>query len=391
MKSICVGLISLIACNFLIANVKSSTDLKFDANSDGVIEAVINNTGLTVSNNLVLGSSAQASELHLNGAFHQSFQSYSSNATLGVNAYALVDTSSDNVFVTLPYAGNVSGRLYTIKKVSDQNKVWVLGGGNQIDAHEPVELSEDYGSIKVLSDGEKWHVVDSSSVTKTVAGDNLVAYWHFDQSTGSNIYDFSSYDHTGVANNMSAANVSTPALVSNGMDFDGGNDYVEIENSEHLRGMAEITITSWVYIHSKQNYAAIVAKTDNNASNSNRTYRMQFDNSADQKFRFHFYTNLSDVSTVSNSAAPLNQWVFLVMLYNGSKTQIYVDSVLQSAEGTISGNVIDYSNVRNTVSIGHQQYNLNNNNAFDGLIDEVRIYNKALNEEEIRALHQQGL
>lgn len=384
-----------------------STDgaIRFDSNSDNQAEMILNQTGLgigttatanlevngnvVISGQLDLGGAAGSANLNLQGSLGYSIQTVSENTLLSDDSIVLVDTSSDNVFLTLPYAGNVSGRIYTIKKINEDQKVWVYAGGNQIDQSAPIEL-ENFEYLKVMSTGETWNILSTSPNVGTVAADNLVGYWHFNSASGNTLEDYSGYGHTGIAYKMNSANVSTPALVSNGMNFDGVDDYVRIENSPDLRGMAQLTVCAWVYIRSKSNYAAIVAKTDNHVNNGDRTFRMQIDESSD-KFRYMCFTDVGNKTIKSDATAPLNEWVFIMIWYDGANTRMYVNAELQSSQGTLTGNIHDDSDVRNTVSIGHQQYDFSNANAFDGLIDEVRIYNVALTEEEIRALYQQGL
>lgn len=388
------------------ADVKSTNGtIKFDSNSDTQVEMILNQTGLGIgtvaSANLevdgnvlitdqlhIVGTDGSAN-LNLQGSLGYSIQTVTGNTLLGDHSIVLVDASSDNIYLTLPYAGNVTGRIYTIKKINDAQKVWVYAGGNQIDDSAPTQL-EEYEYLKVMSSGENWNILSSSPNVGTVAADNLVGYWHFNSASGNILQDYSGYGHTGTAYKMNSSNVSIPALVSNGMDFDGVDDYVEIENSPDLRGMAQLTVCAWVYIHSKSAYDAIVAKTDNHINNGDRTFRMQIDESGD-KFRYMCFTDVGNTTIKSDNTAPLNEWVFIMIWYDGANTKMYVNAEVQSSQGTLTGNIHDDSDVRNTVSIGHQQYDNNNSNAFDGLIDEVRIYNIALTEEEIRALYQQGL
>lgn len=379
--------------------------IRFDSNSDNQAEMILNQTGLgigvtatanlevngnvVITDQLYIGGTSGTANLNIQGGLGYSIQTVSENTLLGDDSIILADTSSDNIFLTLPYAGNVTGRIYTIKKINDTHKVWVYGGGNQIDDSAPVQL-ESFEYAKVISSGDKWNILSSSSGAGTVAADNLVGYWHFNSSSGNTLQDYSGFGHTGIAYKMNSANVSTPALVSNGMDFDGVDDYIRIENSSDLRGMAQLTVCAWVFIRSKSAYDGIVVKTDNHVNNGDRTFRMQIDESGD-KFRYMCFTDVGNETIKSDNTAPLNQWVFIMIWYDGANTRMYVNAELQSSQGTLTGNIHNDSDVRNTVSIGHQQYELNDTNAFDGLIDEVRIYNIALTEEEIRALYQQGL
>ncbi len=93
---------------------------------------------------------------------------------------------------------------------------------------------------------------------------------------------------------------------------------------------------------------------------------------------------LGDVDITEMQLPPKNQWVHLAFTYNGHQTKIY-----------LNGNKINSSDVSagfifggESHSIGDSHWGLENNNRpFNGLIDEVRIYNRALNDEEIKKLY----
>lgn len=80
-----------------------------------------------LTGDLVVGSTAGNSTIEISGTIGHGIQTVSSNTTLSGNSVIMVNSSSDNVTVTLPYAGNVIGRHYTIKKISTSNTVTVSG------------------------------------------------------------------------------------------------------------------------------------------------------------------------------------------------------------------------------------------------------------------------
>ncbi len=103
-----------------------STDgkIRFDTRMDGQAEMTLNSTGLgigvllpssnlhvngnaIISEQLFVGGSSGSSNLNVIGTIGYGVQTVSSNATLGDSSVVLVDSSSDNITLTLPYAGNV--------------------------------------------------------------------------------------------------------------------------------------------------------------------------------------------------------------------------------------------------------------------------------------------
>lgn len=117
--------------------------IKFDINTDNQQEMTLNGTGLgigispsvnlhiagnaIISDRLNIGSSSGAANLNLHGTLGFNFQTLSSNTTIDEYSTIFADSSNGNIILTLPYAGNVLGRQYLIKKISPLNDVHVLG------------------------------------------------------------------------------------------------------------------------------------------------------------------------------------------------------------------------------------------------------------------------
>ena len=81
------------------------------------------------------------------------------------------------------------------------------------------------------------------------------------------------------------------------------------------------------------------------------------------------------------SPLPINTWTHLAVTYNGSTLTLYRNGVAV-ATSTVSGTL---SPTTGTLQIGASQFG----EYFKGLIDEVRIYNRALSDTEIQTIYQQ--
>ena len=83
------------------------------------------------------------------------------------------------------------------------------------------------------------------------------------------------------------------------------------------------------------------------------------------------------------SPLPINTWTHLALTYNGSTLTLYRNGVAvanSNVSGTLSPTTLN-------LQIGGSQFG----EYFKGLIDEVRIYNRALTATEIQAIYQQDL
>ena len=81
------------------------------------------------------------------------------------------------------------------------------------------------------------------------------------------------------------------------------------------------------------------------------------------------------------SPLPINTWTHLAVTYNGSTLTLYRNGVAV-ATSNVSGTL---SPTTGTLQIGASQFG----EYFKGLIDEVRIYNRALSATEIQTIYQQ--
>ena len=82
-----------------------------------------------------------------------------------------------------------------------------------------------------------------------------------------------------------------------------------------------------------------------------------------------------------SSPVPTNTWTHLTLTYNGSVLTLYQNGVAV-ATTNVSGTL---SSGTETLQIGGSKYG----EYFKGLIDEVRIYSRALSNSEIQTLYQQ--
>ena len=135
----------------------------------------------------------------------------------------------------------------------------------------------------------------------------------------------------------------------------------------------QMTVACWVNVHSvPAEWMAIVTKGDNawRLSTHLKDHIIHF--SVNDWSR----TDGVNASTVINA----NEWHHLAAVYNGSAMQLYIDGKLEGTQpwtGGIAKNDAD-------VLIGE---NIEQpNRSFDGLIDDVRIYNYALSEHQVKAL-----
>jgi len=209
----------------------------------------------------------------------------------------------------------------------------------------------------------------------------LAGYWDMDEGKGGIANDKSGNGNTGKLGNgvASAQPKWTQGKSSGALQFDGKNDYVDCGNGASLNITDAITIEAWVNRKSTQiDHARIVDKIGTEA------------------YSLLFYTDDSEIKLYANIGGvypivPLNihiqanQWEYIAVTYESSNHTVkgYQNGILKRADDTsVSGQIgINTANLY----IGHR-----NIYPFNGLIDEVRIYNRALSAEEVLQ-HYRGI
>jgi hypothetical protein len=195
----------------------------------------------------------------------------------------------------------------------------------------------------------------------------LVSYYSFndgtsDEATGNN----------GVAVN---ATRTSSGMIRDAYAFDGVSDYIVINDSASLDINSSITLSAWVYpVKNAQGY--IVAKYG--------SYMIQFTGTTFQGGIWNSGGSWNALTT-STGTIPLNTWTQVTFTYNRSNAYLYVNGAV-NASGT-STNYINVTN--NELMIGAKSPTIRDRD-FNGTIDEVGIWNRAISSSEAKTLYDYG-
>jgi len=167
--------------------------------------------------------------------------------------------------------------------------------------------------------------------------------------------------------------VNTP-LGHSALSFDGSNDYVDCGNDESLNIADAITIEAWVKPQFNSQNRRILIKTIGTGS----LYAYSIAVRTTGKFIFFIgatngtYRIVEGTTTYSS-----NNWYHVVATYDGAQLKLYVNSEMDNTPTNVSTNIITTDGI---LDIGGGT----GLECWKGLIDEVRIYNRALSAKEIK-------
>lgn len=201
----------------------------------------------------------------------------------------------------------------------------------------------------------------------------LVGEWRFDEDAATT--STMTYDATGNGNNgtfvSNPVRATSTCKIGNCLSFNGSSTYVDAGNGASLNFTAGITLSAWINPKAA-GPATIVSK--------NGPFYLAY--SGSRAVIAGVYTSPSTWTWVSgNTATPLNSWQFVAMTYDGANEKVYVNG---SQDGVVSV-TSTLVTTGATVKIGWGDPGFNQ--YFNGYIDDVRIYNRALSADEVRQIY----
>jgi hypothetical protein len=230
------------------------------------------------------------------------------------------------------------------------------------------------------------------SADSTDLNQGLVAYWNFDEGSGSVLHDYS-----GNGNNGTIYEATWTTGISGGaLSFDGVNDYVDIPDADILSfgdGSNDypFTFAAWIKRSSSGQDHVILSKYNSYVSPRRQEYIFSV-GANDALWASIWDTPTSNYDKCIYTTATVNtSWHFVTATYEGSGLveglKLYIDGVEQQTSiENDNPNYIAMHNTTETFKIGRYTENYGDWDCFNGLIDEVRIYDRALSEAEIKLL-----
>jgi hypothetical protein len=161
---------------------------------------------------------------------------------------------------------------------------------------------------------------------------------------------------------------ATSGWAGQGLSFDGVNDYVDVGNGASLNITGAQTVEAWVNPITTSGIQYIISKRLLPAS----IFQFML---IILTGKFAFYSGSSGVVNSAVTSATIG-WHHLVGVWDGTNTKIYLDGVYKASATTPLAPVSNAGSVimgKRSDSISY----------FNGLIDDVRIYNRALSAGEV--------
>jgi hypothetical protein len=285
------------------------------------------------------------------------------------------------------YSVNAEGKYLTyqwkkngVSLGGETNATLTLTDANSTlhDGNYSVLVSNDFGSVEsgVI-------LVDMNSTWET---DGLVGWWKFDETNGTVAHDSSGNDNHGTLTSMTFADNKVTGKFGNALNFNGVDEYISL--SAHLadyRDLEQGTVIAWIKTTSSQRSPLF---TINKIGGSDR-FVIEME-SGPGRMRLLARNGGSSLIDLSTSALYRDGiWHQIVAWQSGSQSRLYVDGVKIIAFDyeLVAGKWFDDVSNTNAMSIGFDNWETSH---FNGLIDDVRIFDRALSAAEVQALYNLG-
>jgi len=219
-----------------------------------------------------------------------------------------------------------------------------------------------------------------------------IAWYKFDEGYGTTVNNSGSGGMS--LNGTLGTGSSAPSWTNEGkfgkaLSFDGSNDYVNVGNNSLINPTTQITISGWFKLNSLNNNWAISKWKSGQCNSTTSSYLLapNYPNQSSGRVYFFFCNKTGSDFLASTHQLNPKQWYHIIVTFNAGDVRLYINGQLNNSKTSTIKTL--NSDSQNPLVFG-QESTMTNIAPYDGLIDEVKIYNYALSEDEIKAEYNRG-
>jgi hypothetical protein len=288
-----------------------------------------------------------------------------SGAKEGATYYAAVKAYDSARKTESSYSNEVSKTIPATAKTTVATNGATTGAANGATSGAANESTS--GGTAGATSGGTAGATNGATTSQTTSNNGLVAAYGFEETSGNTVADASGKGNHGT---IREATRIAKGRYGQALQFDGVNDWVTIKDSPSLDLSTSMTLEAWVNPQSQAGEKALIAKEQSGGA----VYGLL---NADANVpAAGIYDGQYHVLPGQNQL-PVNEWTHLVVTYDGQYGRLYMNGV-EVAKGA-EKSLIQASNGELRIG-GNSTWGA----YFKGLIDEVRIYNRALTAAEVQ-------
>ncbi len=291
-----------------------------------------------------------------------------SHGTIVVNQWQHIAATYDGTVMTWYIDGVEVGSEPHTGQVSDRNNGYIGWSGwsseyfdGGIDDVRLYDNSLSNSQINDLYNGGQSPLPDSAG------------HWPLDEQNGTTAGDVSGQNHDGsLVNGITFDNDSGNGQIGDALIFDGSNDRINLPDIDNDL-QAGFSVVAWINPENTNGYRAIAG------THTSQGFMTFVHNG---KLAFALRTDSGTRKLKSHGTIVVNQWQHIAATYDGTVMTWYIDGVEVGSEPH-TGQVSD----RNNGYIGWSGWS---SEYFDGGIDDVRLYDNSLTEQQVVSLFEEG-
>lgn len=217
----------------------------------------------------------------------------------------------------------------------------------------------------------------------------LVGHWAFDEGLGQAAGDSSGNANNGVLGQSALVEATRdPSWVvghlgAGALNFDGDSDLVTVPDSPSVSVTGDLAMSAWINVASTVGQRNIIAKDGNSA------YRWRLEMVANRLWLLLSDGGLQVLdSGYSVPAGDVGSWHHTAVRYDSSALMVhfYYDGVLRASMPTTKASIADTAGA---LRLG--AYDNNGGESFNGMLDDLAIWNETLSDGKAIALYGLGM
>jgi len=290
-------------------------------------------------------------------------------AALALNTWTHLALVSDGEHTRLYVNGKLVATEAPIAPQSTEAALRI-GGNEQWSQYFKGEIDNVRVYARALSEGE---VLTKSETPVPMAPGGPIASYSFDEGTGAVAHDSSGEGRDAT---LYGAEWTKEGKYSGALRFNPANKArLSIPASPELNFTGPFSLEAWVRPEAKGEWDPVFAKTE--AENPHFSYVLYADNGEGHPQGTVFDGTKGWATPAAKEALALNTWTHLALVSDGEDTRLYVNGKLVATERA----VIPQGTEAPLRIGGNEQWG----EYFNGKIDNVRVYARALSSEEVNA------
>ena len=304
--------------------------------------------------------------------------------------------------VTLEWTPGLNAKLHYVYFGDDPEVVANATGAAPVSSTTfnpgPLELDKTYYWRVDESDPPFTHTGNVWSFTTLpdipVTDPNLLCWWTFDEGAGSTAVDSSGYDHHGTFAGPTMP-MWVPGIAGGALEFAGDGDHVIDPDADYIDGLAAMTAMLWIksdLVGTDKGF--IIFEEPQGRDTRNIRYDQDMGGGLLDGIKYGACVNPGDTDD-DEDESPANvqttEWQHIALTWASGVgafpvgLNLYINGELQTpstdepgAEGVLTG--------YDRVIVGKGGKEESADQSWDGLVDDVRIYDKVLTQDEIRLI-----